>query len=353
MVLIEDEIFEAYKLDRDPQPVRFGNGLINDTYRVRINGREGLLQRINHQVFKDVPALMNNLKKVSQHVAQHFPSEIFVSLYKTREGADYMLSGGNYWRVLKFIPDTHSFEALREAGQAFEAGRVIGRFHFMLSTLDCSEIADTIPDFHNLDSRASQFQSALEEDLAGRADQCRREIEFMQEALWEVRTAAGTASLPQRIVHNDTKINNVLFDKDEKGVCMVDLDTVMRGTVLFDTGDALRTLCNPSGEDGGRGPVGFHEEAYVQFITGYLSRAKDFLTRQELSLIPYSMLRMSAEQCVRFLTDHLQGDLYYHQPFTGFNLKAVQVQQEFIRMLRRKRAWMEERWAGLVAGLVP
>ncbi|HNT22210.1 MAG TPA: aminoglycoside phosphotransferase family protein, partial [Saprospiraceae bacterium] len=244
-------------------------------------------------------------------------------------------------------------EALREAGQAFEAGRVIGRFHFMLSTLDCSEIADTIPDFHNLDSRASQFQSALEEDLAGRADQCRREIEFMQEALWEVRTAAGTASLPQRIVHNDTKINNVLFDKDEKGVCMVDLDTVMRGTVLFDTGDALRTLCNPSGEDGGRGPVGFHEEAYVQFITGYLSRAKDFLTRQELSLIPYSMLRMSAEQCVRFLTDHLQGDLYYHQPFTGFNLKAVQVQQEFIRMLRRKRAWMEERWAGLVAGLVP
>lgn len=350
MVLIDDDVFDAFGLDRNQMPVRFGNGLINDTYRVRIDGTDGLLQRINHHVFKDIPALMNNLRLVSQHVALHYPSETFVGLFKTRNGSDYLVSKGNYWRVLKFIPDTHSFDSLKEAGQANEAGRVIGRFHFLLSALNGSQIIDTIPDFHNLDFRARQFQRALEEDIAGRADHCRGEIEFMQEILVEIRAAKGTAGLPQRVVHNDTKINNVLFDKNEKGVCMVDLDTVMRGTILFDTGDALRTLCNPSGEDGRLAPIGFHEEAYIQFITGYLSRTKDFLTSQELSLIPFSMLRMSAEQCVRFLTDHLQGDLYYTQPFAGFNLRAVQVQQEFIRLIRMKRGWMEDRWAGLLAG---
>ncbi len=350
MVLIDDEVFEAFGLDRNPKPVRFGNGLINDTYRVRINGGDGLLQRINHHVFKDVPALMNNLKRVSQHVALHYPSETFVSLFKTRQGADYAVCKGNYWRVQKFIPDTHSFDSLTQAGQAYEAGRVIGRFHFLLSALDGSQLADTIPNFHDLDFRASQFQKALEEDIAGRADQCLEEIELMQEILSEVSGVKGTTGLPQRVVHNDTKINNVLFDKNEKGVCMVDLDTVMRGTILFDTGDALRTLCNPSGEDGTLAPVGFYEEAYIRFITGYLSRTKDLLTKQELSLIPFSMLRMSAEQCVRFLTDHLQGDLYYFQPFAGFNLRAVQVQQEFIRLIRINRDRMEDRWAGLLAG---
>jgi len=340
--MIHEQLYNTYGIDRVPDPERFGNGLINDTYIVYCNGQKNLLQRINHKVFKNVSALMANLLQVCNYVNQKFPAETFISVILSKQGRAYEEVEANFWRMLKFIPSTHSYESLTDPLQAYEAGRVIGRFHTLLGEVDISQMQDTIPHFHDLGYRISQFKEAVQSDSYNRAQNCGTEIEFLLQLAEDVLLREQQAQLPARVVHNDTKLNNILFDGQNRGVCMVDLDTLMKGYIVYDTGDALRTLCNPAGEDGSEAPLNFIKDAYLQFIKGYLPETHPFLSMDELLLIPYSVIRMATEQCIRFLGDHLNGDVYFHQPYPGFNYKAAINGFNFIRLIQEKMGWMEQ-----------
>lgn len=346
--MIDDQLKNIFNIDHLPEPQRFGNGLINETYLVYCAGQKNLLQRINHNVFKNVEALMNNLHLVCDYVKTNFPEEPFISVVPTLTGNSYAVVDGYYWRMLKFIPDTHSYESLSHPHQAFEAGKVIGHFHALLGQMKTESIQDTIPQFHDLKFRIKQFHQAVEEDKANRAVNCKGEIKFLMGLTEEVLSRQQQANLPFRVVHNDTKLNNILFDENDQGVCMVDLDTLMQGYIIYDTGDALRTLCNPAGEDGKQGPLDFNQEAYVKFIEGYLEKSSGFLTEEEQRLIPFSMIRMSTEQCIRFLSDHLNGDIYFHQAYPGFNLQAALNQIRFIHLTLDRTTWMETVLSGLL-----
>jgi Ser/Thr protein kinase RdoA (MazF antagonist) len=287
---------------------------------------------------------------VCTHVNTKFPAEPFISIVPTRDGAPYAEVNGNFWRMLKFIPDTHSYESLSSVHQAYEAGKVIGHFHVLLGEMDITGIRDTIPQFHDLEFRINQFHQAVESDIANRVMDCKQDIEFLLGLTQDVLSRQRQANQPLRAVHNDTKLNNILFDETDKGVCMVDLDTLMQGYIIYDTGDALRTLCNPAGEDGKQGTMSFNQPAYEKFIEGYLEKAGRFLTKEELLLIPFSMVRMSTEQCIRFLSDHLNGDIYFHQPYPGFNLNAARNQIRFIQLTQEKEKWMENVLTGFLRG---
>lgn len=340
--MISERLFDLYQIDQEPQPERFGNGLINDTYLVYCKGEKNLLQRINHKVFKNPQALANNLHLVCSYVKTKFPKETFISVVPTHQGDEFVQIENTFWRMLKFIPDTHSYESLTDPAQALEAGKVIGHFHTLLGGMDVTGVEDTIPHFHNLEFRINQFHQAINEDKVKRVGDCKADIEFLKGLTEEVLAKELKSNLPVRVVHNDTKLNNILFDPNNQGVCLVDLDTLMKGYITFDTGDALRTLCNPSGEDGSQAPPGFNEPVFLKFVEGYLQETITFLKEEELQLIPFSMLRMSTEQCIRFLSDHLNGDIYYHQPYPGFNLKAVETQIRFIRLTQERETWMAE-----------
>ncbi|MDZ4707931.1 MAG: aminoglycoside phosphotransferase family protein [Saprospiraceae bacterium] len=346
--MMDEPLLDLFNIDPVPEPLRFGNGLINETYLVYRQGQKNLLQKINHNVFKDVGILMENLQQVCDHVNSKFPEEPFISVVPTRTGAPYAEVNGNYWRMLKFIPDTHSYESLSSPYQAYEAGKVIGHFHVLLGDMELTGIRDTIPQFHDLEFRINQFHQAVGEDRVNRAKDCKDDIRFLLELTQDVLTRQLKANQPLRVVHNDTKLNNILFDAGDKGICMVDLDTVMQGYIIYDTGDALRTLCNPAGEDGRQGILDFNRKAYQKFIEGYLNASRGFLTEGELRLIPFSIIRMSTEQCIRFLSDHLNGDIYFHQPYPGFNLNAARNQIRFIHLTQKNESWMEKVLSGFI-----
>ena len=346
--MIDEQLFELFNIDPKPEPLRFGNGLINETYLVYRHGQKNLLQKINHKVFRDIEILMENLKQVCSHVNTKFPEEPFISVMPTRTGMPYAEVNGNYWRMLKFIPDTHSYESLSSPYQAYEAGKVIAHFHVLLGEMELSSIRDTIPQFHNLQFRINQFHQAVEEDRVNRAKDCKDDIRFLLGLTQDVLTRQLQANQPIRVVHNDTKLNNILFNTEDKGVCMVDLDTVMQGYIIYDTGDALRTLCNPAGEDGKQGVMDFSQPAYEKFIEGYLEKSAGSISEEEHRLIPFSMIRMSTEQCIRFLSDHLNGDIYFHQPYPGFNLNAARNQIRFIQLTQQNEGWMEKILSGFI-----
>jgi hypothetical protein len=343
-LLPEIKIFQNFRLLSSPTAIsRFGEGHIHETYLIETESHDPdyILQKINHGIFRDIPGMMNNIEAATRHLQQkldgmpgHDPALESLSLIKTRSGNSFFNDDeGIYWRMYVFIPGTVTFQQITGPGLASEAGRVIGLFQSLLSDLK-APLVETIPDFHNINLRISQFDAAMAADPAGRASSVKDDIRFATDRFAHMKSYFR--SLREKAVtrptHNDTKLNNILFDNTGRALCLVDLDTVMQGYVHFDYGDALRTMANTALEDEkDLSRVHFNREVYNAFTRGYLSEAGKFLSSAEISLLPYAPVYMTFIIGLRFLTDYLNGDVYFrvHHPF--HNLERARVQFKLVK----------------------
>lgn len=327
----------------------FGSGHINDTFRLITDKRIYLLQRINHEVFKNVTGLTANINKVTAYLRQmtSFEKMEILEFYKTREG-QYLFSDdqGNYWRMLNFIENSFSFDRVENSEIAFEGGKAFGWFVRKLDGFPAEKLVESIPDFHNAKFRIENFNKAVEQNIAGRAgdvshiidELARKEKEMM--LIYELGKAG---EIPLRVTHNDTKINNVLFDKNNQGLCVIDLDTVMPGYVHFDFGDSIRTFTNTGDEDDKNlDNISMNIEYFKEYTIGFLSETKKILNEIEIKSLAFSAKYICYEQTIRFFTDYLNGDLYYKTSYAEHNLDRTKAQLKLLQSMEEQFDMMEE-----------
>jgi serine/threonine protein kinase len=338
----------------------YGHGHINDTYLLKTPGNrlDLILQRKNHLIFKNIEGMMSNIVLATNHVRKKLiangTSDIDrkVMTYLSDPANRYFVQDdeGNYWTLFLFVKDSYSVEEVKNPSQAFSAGSAFGHFQNQLSDLDGSLLIDTIPNFHNGKFRYSQFTDSISSDIAGRVSEMQPVIDkLLQRApeMLRLQQWLDNGDLPLRITHNDTKINNVLFDADDQILCIIDLDTVMPGTVLFDFGDAIRTLGNTAPEDEPQlDRIAFNKEYFKAFAEGYLSESREFLTSMERNNLSFSCQYMVWEQSVRFLTDYLNGDTYYKTAYPGHNKVRTLAQVRYLEVMDQNIEFMEQVTSG-------
>ena len=322
---------------------RCENGHINDTYIVATalpggGVRRYVLQRINHNVFKSPEDVMQNIRRVTQHLRRKVierggdPEREIMNLVPTRdESFLYKSESGEYWRSYLYVEGARTYNAVEEPRHFFGAGEAFGRFQSLLSDFPAETLIETIPKFHDTPSRLKDLVSAVERDAANRAKDVKQEIEFALERAGDAPVVVdllAQGEIPLRVTHNDTKLNNVLIDEvTGQGICVLDLDTVMPGSTLYDFGDAIRFGASTAAEDErDLSKVGIDLDLYRQFTRGYLSTASDFLTERELELLPFSAKLLAYELGMRFLTDHLNGDVYFRIHRPNHNLDRARAQ---------------------------
>ena len=303
----------------------FGTGHIHDTYKIKTGKgyRDYLLQRINNKVFLDIPDLQENILRVTRHIHDKllFKGEKDIerkclTLVETDDGKTwYRDDKGGYWRMFYFIPEHCSYEVVSSNEQAFEGGKAIGRFQALLSDLPGPMLNETIPDFHNIEKRLETFHQTLQADPVSRVKSVSREIDFViarQEEMKIIMKLGRQGKIPLRITHNDTKFNNILFDKSDRALCLIDLDTVMPGYVHYDFGDSLRTAANKAAEDeADLSMVNMNLNIYKYFTKGYLQQAGNILNKTEIEHLAFGPVFMTFIMGLRFLTDYIMGDVYY------------------------------------------
>lgn len=336
-----------------------GTGHIHDTYALTCeNGgapRRYVLQRVNHNVFRDIPRLMENICRVTAHlrgkIAQRAggdPQREALAVIPTRAGTAYHATEKlEYWRVFLFIDRARTFDRLQHPRQAREAARAYGTFQSLLSDLPAPPLHETIPFFHDTPKRFAAFQAAVAADAMNRAKACRAEIDFAltREGLTgAIVEALARGDLPTRVTHNDTKLNNVMLDADTgAAVCVIDLDTVMPGSSLYDFGDQVRSMAGGFEEnerDLRHATVNL--EIYRNLVDGYLDAAHDFLTEDEVRLLTFSGRLISLEVGLRFLADYLQGDTYFKTSRPGENLDRARTQFALVRAIETDTAHMDD-----------
>ena len=337
-----------------------GNGLINDTYHVVTEGAESdyVLQRINNAIFQDVDLLQHNIEVVTAHIRHKLETSDtddidrkVLQFVKARDGKTYYRDEADrYWRVMVYIPDTVTREAVTPES-AYDCGKAFGNFEKML--VDVPEpLGETIPDFHNMELRMRQLREAVANDAARRLDEVRDivdELERDADEMCQAERLYREGKLPKRICHCDTKVNNMLFDQQGQVLCVIDLDTVMPSFIFSDYGDFLRTGANFTAEDDpDLSRVGFNEEIFKAFTTGYLESAREFLTPIEIELLPYAVALFPFMQCVRFLADYINGDTYYKIKHPTHNLDRTRNQIALYLDVRRHDQMM----AAFIQGLL-
>ena len=326
----------------DPKTVEsiqpLGNGLINDTYKIMVAGQpKYVLQRINNAVFTDVDMLQNNIEAVTNHIRKKYENQGIKDIgrrvlrfLKADTGKTYVIEDSKYWRVMDFITDSYTYEAVTPE-YAYYAGCSFGDFESLLTDLG-APIGEIIPDFHNIEFRLKQLEDAVAEDRVGQM----REVE-VQKFVAKIREAADRmclgerlyreGKLPKRICHCDTKVNNMLFDKEGNVLCVIDLDTVMPSFVFSDFGDFLRSAANTGAEDDpDLDNIHFNMEIFKAFAKGYLEGTKSFLLPIEKENLPYAATLFPYMQAVRFLTDYINGNTYYKIKYATHNLVRTRAQ---------------------------
>jgi hypothetical protein len=333
------------------EAIPYGSGHINDTYRVTFHengsGHRYILQRINHNIFKNPVALMENIERVTAHLATQVASEPdrkrrALTLIPTRYGRGWHVDAESYhWRAYRFIEHARTFDAVESKEQALQAGKAFGRFQELLTGLPAPRLHDTIPDFHNTPKRFKALQAAISADIAGRAALAKPEIEFAlaHEAITGVLLGAD---LPERVTHNDTKFNNVMLDNTTgEAICVIDLDTVMPGLAPYDFGDMVRTTTSPAMEDErDLSKVTMQFPMFEALVRGYLSSAGGFLTKREKELLAFSGKLITFEIGTRFLTDYLAGDTYFKVHRDGHNLDRCRTQFKLVESIEQQEETM-------------
>lgn len=327
--------------------VPYGSGHINTTFHIKngdITAPDYLLQRINSHIFKDVPSLIENINTVSGHLRNKlFPiygdetEQRVLTLVETKNHQYYFEDGNeNFWRLYLYLKNTNSYDVIETENQAFQAGSAFGKFQSLLADLDPKALTETIPDFYNLENRLNNFQRALNEGVKDRVRECFNEIRYINEHASAMCTTFrfGKNMLPLRITHNDTKFNNVLFDKNDIAQCIIDLDTVMPGYLAYDFGDAMRTVANTAAEDEqDLNKIDINISLFEAYTNGYLNEAMSFLTNIEIDSLTDWVLLVTYMQAVRFLTDYIEGDKYYKVHFPAHNLQRTRAQIALLEKL--------------------
>ena len=345
--------FEIRGVVTDVKPL--GNGLINDTHLVITEGDDApdyVLQRINNAIFQDVDLLQHNIEVVTAHIRRKLEADgtadinrKVLQFVRARDGKTYYRDeAGRYWRVMVFIPNSITREAVTPES-AYDCGKAFGNFEKMLVDVP-EQLGETIPDFHNMELRMRQLREAVQNDATSRLDEVRDMVEELErdaEEMCQAERLYREGKLPKRICHCDTKVNNMLFDQDDQVLCVIDLDTVMPSFIFSDSGDFLRTGANFTAEDDpDLSHVGFNEEIFKSFTTGYLESACEFLTPVEVEHLPYAVALFPFMQCVRFLADYINGDTYYKIKYPTHNLDRARNQLALYRDVRRHDAMMAE-----------
>jgi Ser/Thr protein kinase RdoA (MazF antagonist) len=319
----------------------FGSGIIHHTWKVTTPQHQYILQRINHQVFKQPESIAHNIRLIGEYLRANNPSYRFVAPVLSRKGEDMVyLEGEGFFRLLPFVPNSHSKEVVESPREAYEAARQFGRFTRLLAPFDSSRLQATIPDFHDLSLRYYQFLQALEHGNQQRVQQSAAEIKTLKDRYPIVATYQQIRSNPEfklRVIHHDTKISNVLFNPQSEGLCVIDLDTVMPGYFISDVGDMMRTYLSPvSEEERDFSKIEVRADFYKAIVQGYYEEMQEELTETEKQYFFYSGEFMIYMQALRFLTDHLNNDVYYGARYEGHNYLRAQNQLVLLQRLQEK-----------------
>ncbi len=345
------DISKEFQVDILAEP--YGNGHINDTYVVDGSPRY-ILQSINTSVFKDPEGLMENICGITEHIKAKLisnggdPNRETLTVIKTKTGkAYYRADDETCFRMYKFIENAESFEAVTDPRQLYYAAKAFGKFQKMLADYPAENLHEIIVNFHNTVDRFRQLHEAIDNNKAGRLAEVAEEIEFALSREKEaslIVDAIADGSVPIRVTHNDTKLNNVMFDKDSgEGVCVIDLDTVMPGSLLYDFGDALRFAGSSGAEDEtDLSKIWFDLECYEQFAKGFIEELKDTFTEREKQLLSFSVKLMTLECGIRFLADHLNGDTYFKIHRENHNLDRCRTQFKLVADIESKLELMDE-----------
>lgn len=344
-------IAEAFAFDAPVVEITaLGQGFINDTYIVRTEKSRYILQRKNHNIFPDVPAMMSNIQRVTAHLkakvkAAGGDSEREVlTVIPTKDGTLYYRDGDNFWAALLYIEGSVTHDVANTPRLAYMGGRGIGRFQAMLADFN-EPLNEVIKGFHNIRWRFEQWDRSLSEDKAGRKASVKEEIEWIESrraqmlAFWEM---VERGILPTRVTHNDTKLSNILFDENDEVLCVIDLDTVMSSTSLNDFGDAIRSYTNTGAEDDADlSRVAMNIETFRHYTEGYLSERGESMTRSEREWLAFSALYITYEQVLRFLMDYIDGDTYYKTAYPEHNLVRTRAQHKLLQSMEQQYEEMQ------------
>ncbi|HZZ74560.1 MAG TPA: aminoglycoside phosphotransferase family protein, partial [Puia sp.] len=300
-----------------------------------------LLQKINQQIFKKPEDIMDNLRLLDEYFKDHYPDYLFVAPLQTNAGMNYVKLENDYYRMFPFIENACSFDTVSNLSLAFEAARQFGEFTALLSAFDPAHLHITLPDFHNLSLRLRQFNDSLNQGNKKRIEQTGESIRFLkdQQAIaGEFELIKTNPDFTLRVVHHDAKINNVLFDKrNNRGLCVIDLDTVMPGYYISDVGDMLRTyLCPVSEEEHDFQKIHIREEYFREIAKGYFSEMQQKLSESEKLHFVYAGKFAIYMQALRFLTDYINNDIYYSIKYSEHNLVRAKNQIALLKKYLEK-----------------
>jgi Ser/Thr protein kinase RdoA (MazF antagonist) len=321
----KDQALSAYNLDTSELEIeKIHNGLINSTWCIKNSHNYFILQKINHEVFKNPEAIESNIRLIAAYLLKHDPQYLFVAPLRTKSDEGMVeIHGNGYFRLIPFVQESCTITTVEKPQQAFEAARKFGEFTKLLSKFPVQKLQFTIPDFHNLSLRYQQFKEALNTKNKFRLQQSTGLIQFMEDNKNVVNVYENILHNPSfklRVTHHDTKISNVLFDKENKGLCVIDLDTVMPGYFISDVGDMMRTYLSPvNEEEKDFSKIEVREEYFKSIWDGYMGQMKDELNEEEKRHFIYAGKFMIYMQAIRFLTDYLNNDIYYGSKYEGQN----------------------------------
>lgn len=326
---------------------KMGNGLINSTWKIECADRSYILQKVNDQVFSDPFIIENNLKKVAQHIAAYFPEYKLPLPVKNREGKELLYAEGTgYFRMFDFLEGSVCNTVVTNSKQAFEAARQFAGFARRLNELATEQLGYPIVNFHNLELRYHQFEAALSTAQSSRLMEAKDLIHFLQahsHIVTQYQYLVTSGSMLLRPMHHDTKISNVLFDEEDRGLAVIDLDTVMPGYFISDLGDMIRTFtCTANEEETDSNKVTIREDFFEAIVNGYLSEMKEILTPSEKNLLVYAGEFMIYMQCLRFATDYLENDRYYGAKYPEHNLNRALNQMKLLEELIKAKPVLEK-----------
>ncbi len=331
---------------------KINKGYINQTYKVETLSDRGhihkyTLQRINTNVFPNVDMLMDNFKLTTEHLHESFilpgnrPRGSVQMVRTTNEGSLYLKDESGCWRMLTHFDDVYSLDIPDSPETFYQAGKAFGLFLKKMSDVDVSEVREVIPNFHNTKSRYADLETAITQNPVGRIKDVSSEIEFVRaraEKYGIISDALESNKIPTRICHNDCNLNNILFDNETHlPVAIIDLDTVMPSSPLYDFGDSMRIGTNTAKDDEkDLTKVSCDLNLYEHYARGYLEACGDILTKEELELLPFAALIITSEDGIRFLMDHINGDTYYNIDYPGQNLDRARTQLKLVEDMEKK-----------------
>lgn len=352
---VRDKVAMQFALEGELKELSvFGNGHINDTLRATCELADGrtkryIVQRMNDGIFKNPDELMENVMNVTSFLRKKIiaaggdPDRETLNVIPTKDGKNYLTDeNGDFWRCYIFIEDATSFDQVEKPEDFYNSAVAFGNFQRLLADYPAATLHETIKNFHNTVSRFADFKKAVEEDVAGRARDVQKEIQFVLDREADCHVicdALAKGELPLRVTHNDTKLNNIMIDnRTGKGLCVIDLDTVMPGSSLYDYGDSIRFGASTGAEDEQNLDLIWCDlELFEIYTKGYVEGCGGSLTETEIRMMPMGAKLMTLECGMRFLADHLQNDIYYKIHRENHNLDRARTQFKLV-------ADMEAKW---------